>query len=240
MRRKSDQDAANVRLQQQIADDPGDARAHYRLAVLLLASRDLYEFYAPDEAGILDRAARLLERAVQLDPQSADSQAALGFTYHQIGKKLDRALECFKAARRLDREDETVDVYVPTILVEMEREKEAHAEIGRVAKRRKIDLKKLRRQFAEAGWKGDAAMLLSDGFIRARNFLWSRLTDEAEAIRNSIERGRKGRLAKAALAECAAFQRELAREFRASRVPKDLRPLSAAAKRYGIGDDVCR
>ena len=228
------------RLEQRIAAAPNDAKAHYQLAVLLLASRDWYEFYAPDGKGVLARAERLLTRAVEVDPKNARAHGALGFTMHQRGKQLDKALGHFRTARRLDPKDETVDVYVPTILVELEREKEAHAEIARVARRRKIGLAKLKKQFRAAGWKGDAAMLLNDGFIRAQNFMWSRLADEAVRIRNSLDRGRKARIAKAEAADYRTMQRELAREFRISRVPKALRPLAADAKRFGIGDDVGR
>jgi hypothetical protein len=78
------------------------------------------------------------------------------------------------------------------------------------------------------------------GFIRARNHLWSWLSDEAERIRNSLSRGRKQRLAREELSQCEAMSRALRAEFRASRVPATLRPLAAAASRWGIGDDACR
>jgi tetratricopeptide (TPR) repeat protein len=227
-------------LEERIAARPDNAKAHYQLAVLLLATRDLYKFYAPDTTGVLKRAARLLERAVELDPRHAPSHAALGFTYHQRGKQLDRALVAFKTARRLDPKNATVDVYVPTILVEMEREAEALAEITRVARRRKESLAKVRKEYAKAGLPRPNAEELLGVFIHARNYLWSEVTDKAEAIRNSAERGRKQRIEQGWLDDCTARQRQLTRGFRRARVPAALRPLAAAAARYGIGDDVCR
>lgn len=225
-------------LERRITDSPRDAVAHYRLGVLLLASRDLYECFTPDEKGVVARAEALLATAVGLDPKRAAAHAALGFARHQLGRAAD-ALTCFVAARRLDPKNETVDVYVATLLVELEREHEALAEIARVARRRKVNLAKLRRDLDAAGMPTDAATLLQ-GFIRARNFLWSWLADEAERIRNSLSRGRRQRLARDALGECLAMSRALRKTFRASRVPAALRPLAAAAARWGIGDDGCR
>jgi tetratricopeptide (TPR) repeat protein len=226
-------------LQKRIDADPNDAKAHYQQAVLQLATRDLYEFYAPDEAGVLDRAEKLLARAVALDPSDSAAHAKLGFTYHQLDR-LEPALASFRTARKLDPKDATVDVYVPLILVELEREKEAQAELTAVARRQKVPLAKLRKEIEKVGWVADARTLLTNGFIHARNYLWSEMSDEAERIRNSLERGRKRRVAKEELDECRAFQRELKSGFDASRVPPALKALTAAASRYGIGDDPCR
>ena len=226
-------------LEQRVASNPGDATAHYRLAVLLLASRDLYEFHTPDADGVVARAEALLARAVELDPVRSRAHAALGYARDQLGRAAD-ALPCLLTARRLDPKNETIDVYVPTLLVELEREPEALAEIERVARRRKVNLAKLRRELAAARFDSDARTLLSNGFIRARNYFWSSLADEAERIRNSLSRGRKQRLARNEAADCLAWSRALRREFNRSLVPAPLRPLAAAAARYGIGDDVCR
>jgi len=116
-------DMAERSLERRIADSPDDAVAHYRLGVLLLASRDLYRFYAPDDHGVVARAEALLHRAVQLVPGRATGQTALGFARDQLGRPED-ALQCFVAARRLDPKNEVVDVYVPTLLAEMGRERE--------------------------------------------------------------------------------------------------------------------
>ena len=232
-------DRAERTLEQRIADRPDDAVAHYRLGILLLASRDLYQFYARDSRRVVARAEQLLQRAVALDPTHARAQATLGFALHQL-ERLDDALACFRSARTLDPKNETYDVYVPTLLVELEREKEALAEINRVGRRRKANLTQLRRELAKAKFKADATSLLMNGFIRARNFMWSWLSDEAERIRNSLTRGRKQRVAKAETDECEAFSRALQKDFRRSQVPASLRPLAAAAARYGIGDDGCR
>jgi hypothetical protein len=227
-------------LQQRVADNPSDAKAHYELAVLLLATRDLYAFYAPDEPPLLAEAERLLARAIELDPSHAPSHAKLGFTYHQLGDRLERALASFRTARRLDPKNKTVDVYVAAILVTMEKEKDALAELTAVARRQKVNLAKLRKELAKAGLEADAATLLTNGFIHARNFLWSAMQDEADRIRNSLERGRKSRVAKDELDECKERQRALKESFDAARVPASIRALASAASRYGIGDDPCR
>jgi tetratricopeptide (TPR) repeat protein len=226
-------------LERRIAEKPSDARVHYQLAVLLLATRDLHAFHTPDAEGVLTRAEKLLIRAIELDPEHALSYAKLGFTYHQLGR-LEQALASFQTARELDPKDATVDVYVPTILVEMYREPEAMAELTAVARRRKVNLAKLRKALANVGFPADARTILANGFIRARNFSWSAMMDEAERIRNSLDRGRKQRLAREELGECMEHQRELKRAFDASRVPPALRSLASAASRFGVGDDVCR
>lgn len=226
--------------EQRVAANPDDATAHYQLGVLLLATRDLYEFYLPDETGVLARAERLFTRAIGLDPSHAPSHAMLGFTLHQLGERLELALASFKTARKLDPRNKTVDVYVPTVLAEMEKEKEALAEVEAVARRQKFKLAPLRKELKKANFPADAATLLTNGFIRARNFLWSEMQDEAERIRNSLERGRKRRVAQEELDECKRRQRELEESFDASRVPATIRALAPAASRYSIGDDACR
>ena len=226
-------------LEQRIARNPDDAVAYYRLGVLLVASRDLYRSFARDTTGVVARAEQMLQRAVVLDPDHARAQAALGFALHQLDR-LDDALSCFRIARRLDPKNETYDVYVPTLLAALERQQEALAEISRVGRRRGVNVAKLRRQLADARLEADADTLLLNGFIRAYNFMWSWLSDEAERIRNSLTRGRKQLRAKAYTDECEGFSRELRKDFRRADVPAALRPLAASAARYGIGDDGCR
>lgn len=227
-------------LEQRIAGNPDDATALYQLAVLLLATRDLYAFYMPDDPPVLARAEKLLTRAIDLDSSQASFHAKLGFTYLQLRGRLELALASFRTARRLNPDDKVVDVYVPTILVEMGKEKEALAELMAVARRHKVNLEKMRKELAKAGYPADAVTLLTNGFIRARNYLWSGLMDEAERIRNSLERGRKQRVAKEERDECMERQRELEHSFDPSRVPASIRSLAGAASRHGIGDDPCR
>jgi tetratricopeptide (TPR) repeat protein len=227
-------------LERRIVENADDARAHYQLAVLLLATRDLYAPILPDAEGVLARAEKLLRRAIELDPKHALSHAKLGYTYHQRGDRLEQALASFQKARELDPKNAIVDVYVPTILVEMYKEPDALAELTAVARRRKVNLAQLRKKLRKVGFPVDARTLLTNGFIRARNFLWSATMNEAERIQNSLDRGRKQRVAKEELDECMEHQRELKRGFDASRVPPAIRSLASAASRFGVGDDVCR
>jgi hypothetical protein len=86
----------------------------------------------------------------------------------------------------------------------------------------------------------DAMTLLLNGFIHARNFFRSFLADEADAIRNGLERGRARRVAAAERTRCLEDQQRLQESFDPSRVPEAIRALGTWASRYGIGDDYCR
>jgi len=127
-----------------------------------------------------------------------------------------------------------------TLLVELEREEEALKLLAAMAPRHGVKLAKLKADLAKAAFPVDAHHILINGFIHARNFLRSYLEDEAERMRNSIDRGRKCRVAKEELDRCRQDQLELERSFDPKRVPASIRALASAASRYGVGDDVCR
>jgi hypothetical protein len=76
-----------------------------------------------------------------------------------------------REAQRLKPGDKIYEIYVITLLQESGREREALAALAAAAARHEIDLKGLQRQLNKAGMKADAAALLTNGFIRARNFL---------------------------------------------------------------------
>jgi tetratricopeptide (TPR) repeat protein len=208
--------------------------AAYQQAILLL---DEYPIDGREEKPA--RAKELLEQAAALRPAHARTQAALGYACDLRGEA-QQALACFREAQRLDPEDRIVEVYVLTLLAESGPEEEAVQAIRDAAPRHGVDLPALRRDLERAKFPSDAATLLRNGFIRARNFFRSRLADEAERIRNRSEPGRARRLASAEREACEEFQRELARSFDPSRVPDELRPLADWAARYGVGDDHCR
>jgi tetratricopeptide (TPR) repeat protein len=223
-------------LERRVAAEADDADARYKLAVLLL---EAYSW--TNERRQLSHAREELEQAVKQLPNHAPSHAVLGFVYDQSRTRGARqALACMREARRLNPRDKIYEIYLITLLQESGREKEALAAIKAAAPRHDVDLKKLLRQFAEAGMKPDAASLLTNGFIRPRNFLKSRLADEAERILNRLQPGRAQREAAAQHGRCVEDQRELERSFDASRVPESFRALSSWAARYGIGDDYCR
>ncbi|HEU4441640.1 MAG TPA: hypothetical protein VFR83_06440, partial [Burkholderiales bacterium] len=223
-------------LERRVAVKADDADARYKLAVLLLE-----EYSRTNDQRQLNRAREELERAVERRPKHAPSQAALGFVYDQGGtRNAKQALACMREAQRLKPADKIYETYVITLLQESGHEKEALAALVAAAPRHDVDLKDLRRQLAKAGMKADAAALLTNGFIRARNFLKSQLADEAERILNRLQPGRARRESCAQHERCAQDQRELQRGFDASRVPESLRALSRWASRYGVGDDYCR
>ena len=154
-------------LERGVAAKADDADARYKLAVLLLEeySRTNYLRQSND-------AREELKRAVKRRPKHAPSHAALGFACDQVGtRNAKHALTCMREAQRLKPRDKIYETYVITLLVESGPEKEALAAIAAAAPRHDVDLKDLRRQLAKAGMKADATALLTNGFIRARNFL---------------------------------------------------------------------
>lgn len=221
----SDLIAAVEILEARVAADAKDADARYKLAVLLLEVQ-----HWTREREELGRARAALKQAISKRPGHAPSHAALGYLYDQAGVRgAKQALACLAEAHRLNPREKIYEVYWMTLLAEAGREKEALAAIKAAAPRHGVDL-----------IKGDAAALLMNGFIYARNFLRSRLGDEARRIQNRLQPGRARREADAQHQRCLEDQRELERSFDASRVPASLRSLSSLASRYGIGDDYCR
>ena len=223
-------------LERRVAAETEDADARYKLAVLLL---EVYSW--TKERQELSLARDVLKQAVKRRPNHAPSHAVLGFIYDQGGARGARqALARMREAQRLNPRDKIYEVYWITLLYESGQEKEALAAIKAAAPRHDVDLKKLLREFAKAGVKPDAESLLRNGFIRARNFLGSRLRDEADRIQNRLQPGRAQREAAAQHERCLQDQRELERSFDVSRVPASFRALCSWASRYGVGDDYCR
>jgi tetratricopeptide (TPR) repeat protein len=224
-------------LRQRIEADAGDAAARCQLAVLLLAE---YGLYGTEEGpALLGEARALLTRSIALDATHAPAHALLGYTCDLIGD-VEPALASLREARRMDPKNKTVDVYATSLLVALEREDEALAEIEAMAPRHRLNLEKLRAELAKVGFPADAGTLLMNGFIHGRNFFRSWMSDEAERIRNTLQRGRRRRVAKEELDRCKEDQRRLQRDFDRSRVPASIRSLAGAASTYGVGDDVCR
>jgi hypothetical protein len=221
-------------LKRRISVKAEDAEARRQLAVQLLNLHG----WTPRRT-LLNQARDELVRAIGLRPKNARSHALLGHVYDLKGEGT-RALACVREARRLQPRDRVSDVYVLTLLVEHGSRKEALAEIEAAARRQRVDLARLRRDLRAAGVRPDAEALLSNGFIRARNFFKSSLADEAEGILNALKPGRARAQAAAERTRCAGDQRALQRSFQASRVPLPLRALAKWASRYGVGDDFCR
>jgi hypothetical protein len=222
--------------ERRVAAQADDADARYKLAMLLLEA-----YSRTNDGRQLGHARDALKRAVKARPKHAPSHAALGFAFdHGDTRKATQALACMREAQRLKPRDKIYEIYVITLLQESGREREALAALAAAAARHEVDLKGLQRQLNKAGMKADAAALLTNGFIRARNFLRSRLSDEAERILNRLQPGRGRRESAAQHERCLQDQRKLERGFDASRVPESLRALSPLASRYGVGDDYCR
>lgn len=227
--------AAIESLERRAAAEGDDADARYKLAVLLLE-----EYSWTHERRELGRAREALKQAVRLRPKHAPSHAVLGYVHDQgDARAASQALACMREAQRLNPRDKIYEIYLATLLQEAGQEKEALKAIKGAASRHDVDLKDLARQLAKARIKADAASLLS-GFMRARNFLKSRLASEAERILNRLQPGRVQREAAAQHDRCVEDQRALESSFDAERVPEAFRALSSWASRYGVGDDYCR
>ena len=110
-------------LERKITEGPGDAEAHYGLGVLLLE-----DFLGAGKDEFLRKARGHLARAIELRPKHARSHAVMAYS-HDVAGKFEPALACFKEARRLNAQDKVVEVYVLTLLADMENDKEALAGI---------------------------------------------------------------------------------------------------------------
>jgi tetratricopeptide (TPR) repeat protein len=227
-------------LERRIAEDAEDATSIYQLAVLLWdeLTRDPLRQDEEHWNKGLARIRTLLTRVITLDPKHARAYAQLGYTLGML-LEFEQALAVYRLARKLDPKRAVVDVAVADMLAALDRKEEFLTEVEALAKRQKVDLKAHRAEIARTGWEETPDLLLQ-AFIRPDNFLRSELSDEAERIRNSQVKGRRQKVAKRERDDCAQRQKQLKKEFKATRVPKELRSLAAAASKYGIGDDVCR
>lgn len=221
-------------LEAQVDASPDEASARYQLAVLLLD-----EYGRTFDHLQVNRAREQLERAVELDPARAPSHAALGYACDLSGMP-EQALASFREARLLDPPHREYQVYAITLLVDLDREEDALAEIADAARRHKVDLAALRNELTNAAFPVDARTLLQNGFIAARGLFRSTLTHEVEKVLLALDRRRQPRVPDKQLDRCIQAQRDLALSFDASRVPQPLRPLAVWAVRHGLGDHVCR
>ena len=230
-------DPAVSTLEQRIANNPDDGNAHYQLAVLLLAPHA--ESYFWRKRAVLPRAKKLLKRAVALQPDKWNRHALLGFVYTHNTKDLGLALDAMREALRLRPNEEVLQVFIPWILADMGEEREAIKAMTDVARQQGINLRQHREELRKARIPADSDALLQ-AFLRPRNYFASNLWREAERLRGRIHPEIREAAERAEREDCAQRQRELRESFDRSRVPPALRPLAAAAARYGVGDDVCR
>ena len=177
--------------------------------------------------------------ATELVPDDAGYWAGLGFAL-DASDLPEEALAAFRHAKEVDPDDEEVEVFVLTLLSELGPEREAMAAVEAVAKRVGVDLEALREELTAAGMPVDARALLMNGFIRARNFLRSRLEDEIERSHRMQDPEAWRRQAESGRVDCSKMQEELENDIDPERVPAGLRDVTPWAIRLGVGDDVCR
>lgn len=230
-------DSAIAVLEQRAVVAPDDGDAHYQLAVLLLAADADSHYYR--KASTLQRARKLLERAVELQPSKANRHALLGFVLTHRARDHGAAIDSFRRALRLNPKDKIVQVFIVALLAEMGREREALEALATAARAQKVNLAPHRAALRKAKMPATADNMLQ-AFIRPRNFFVSNLWREAERLRKKIQPAAHNEQIKSERDDCVRRQRELTRSFDSARVPPALRALASAAARYGVGDDVCR
>ena len=214
--------------------DPDGAQARFDRG---LAELDQYLFHFDDAA--LPRAVDAFRFATALAPDNAGHWAALGFALDAADMP-GEAMVALQRAREVDPEDEEVEVFILTLRSELGPEREAMAAVADLAKRNGVDLESLRRDLTATGMPVDSHTLLLNGFLRARNFLRSRLEDAIERLHARRDPEKWARQAEAERQECSEMQEELRKSIDPDRVPAPVRDVTHWAIRLGVGDDVCR
>ena len=220
-----------------MAERPSDAvqaEDQYRRGLAEL-DRYLFDF----ESGSLAHAVEAFRLATDHGSHTSSYWVGLGFALDASDSPRE-ALTAFERAYALDPEDEEVEVFVLTLLSELGPEKEALAAVEARAERTGVDLESLRSELAEAEMVCDARTLVMNAFIRARNFVRSRLEDEIERLRRAQDPDDWARQGDADEQNCVQLQAELESSMDAECVPEGFREVTPWAVRLGVGDDVCR
>ena len=216
------------------SSDPDGAQARFDCG---LAELHQYLFHFDDAA--LPRAVGAFRLATALAPENAGHWAALGFALDSADMP-GEAMAALQRAREVDPEDEEVEVFILTLHSELGPEREAMTAVEALAKRNGVDLESLRRDLTAAGVPVDSRTLLQNGFLRARNFLRSRLEDAIDRSHRRRNPEESARQAEAERRECDERQEELRDGIDPDRVPALLGDVTPWAIRLGVGDDVCR
>ena len=200
---------------------------------------ELHRYLFHFEAVALPRAVEAFRFATELWPDNSAYWAGLGFAL-DASDMPEEALTAFRRAKEVNPDDEEVEVFVLTLLSELGPEREAMAAVEGLAARKGVDLKSLRKDLAAAGMPVDARALLMNGFIRARNFLRSRLEDDIERSQRKQDPENWARRVESERQDCAKMQEELRHDLDPDQVPAGLRDVTPWAIRLGVGDDGCR
>ena len=200
---------------------------------------ELHRYLFHFEAVSLPRAVGAFRLATKLGPGHACYWAGLGFTL-DASDVPEEALTAFQRAKEVDPDDVEVEVFILTLLAELGPEPEAMAAVEATAKRGGVDLKSLREELVAADMPVDARALVMNGFIRARNFLRSRLEDEIERSQRRQSPKRWSLQTESERQDCVEMQQQLENELDPQRVPPGLGDVTPWAMRFGVGDDVCR
>lgn len=202
-----------------------------------LAELDRYLFELQEAA--LPHALEAFRSAVTLQPDHPTAWIALGFALDAADRP-EEALAALQRAARLAPDDHQVEVFIITLLSEAGAEREALAAILTAADRSGVDIKALEHELSASGLPVDSNTLLRNGFIRARNFVRSRLEDEIDQMRKNADPEEWERLKGVERQECSDMLVELESSFELARVPPRFHELSSWATRLGVGDDPCR
>lgn len=214
--------------------DPTRAERHFDRGLFQL---DQYLFHFDDAA--LPQAVDAFRLATTLGQDNADHWVALGFSL-DAADATGEALLTLQQAQKVNPHDEEIEIFALTLLPELGPEFEAIVAVEALAERKGVDLDLLRRDLAEVDLPVDSLTLLLNGFLRARNFVRSRLEDSIERSRRTRNPEQWSREIESKRRECREMQEELQSNFDLNQVPVELRDDSSWAIRIGVGDDVCR
>lgn len=198
---------------------------------------ELERFLLHFEDAALVSAIGYFQSATRLSPSNANYWVGLGFAL-DLNHDPNAALVAMRRAAELDPADAEAEVYVLTLLAEAGLEAEALSGTEEMAARTGVNLEALRRDLVAAEMPVDALTLLSNGFLRPRNFIRSRLDDAIDrAERSNADWDGNVDID---LQDCYDRRAELEHEVELDRVPPALRQLVPWVLRVGIGDGPCR
>lgn len=215
-------------LRREVRAHPEDPDALYRLAVILMDPASLRRPTKKHR----DRARELLSRAVQLRRSFAEAHALLAYVMLELDDP-EAALSSLRRAVDLCPSSEEYQDFLLESLDRAGRNRALQTQLVRTAGARGVDLSSLRAELRAAGLPTNASTVRLNAFPAGEMHFVSSLADAAEAVEReySPDASSDAELAQAA---------RRAVKIDARRVPTDLRPFIALAKKWGISDDADR
>ncbi|MCZ6619272.1 MAG: hypothetical protein O7E57_14195 [Gammaproteobacteria bacterium] len=208
-----------------------DARSHFDRGIELFG-----EYYESVDDVVLASATEEFRLAAAAEPGEINYWIALGYSLDSADDR-PGALEVLRRAAQLDSTNSEVEVLILTLLAETGAESEAMDGARVAAARQGIDIAAIQKELEVDGLPVNAINVIRQGFIRARNFLWSWIQDEIDAAERRKE---PDKLTESEQLDFNYALNEIRRELDSEQVPVVFQSLVPWAVRLGIGDDVFR